>query len=214
MVRYIPGPILFFTCISYVFPVLFAKAASSRANLPTIKLRLGVASSTISLLPGNTITTLPFEDLFPNHHYELRVNWPATSPGKFTIWVDHNKNAILPPSFNNAQHQPLKLGRRHLLNAHKEIFQFQMEEKGRLTYGHIRVEKEGISWNPLIEKRPVVFNVILEETFLGVLPKRTLPLVFCLLFFILVGIVFVVPKIEFYINQHHNRNKKEFKERR
>ena len=30
-------------------------------------------------------------------------------------------------------------------------------------WGHVTVEKEGISWDPAIEDRPVRFNVLVEE---------------------------------------------------
>ena len=180
-----------------------------------ILLSLGTASSTISLLPGTTITTLPFNGLKPNHYYELRVNWPATHPGKFTLWIDHNKDTTLPPALEATTTAPLR--RRTLLNAHKEIFQYQEFSKEKLskqrvqTYGHVRVEKEGISWDVAIENRPVLFNLILEEVYFGVLPKSTVPLVVCLVFCIVMGLLFVVPRIELYLQLHNN---KEIKNRR
>ena len=192
-----------------LFLVLLCNVIRSNSN---VVLSLGIPSSTMSLLPGNTMTTsLPSEQLQPNHYYELRVNWPATHPGKFTIWIDHNKDAILPPSTDELTLRR----RRHLLNAHKEIFQFQMfNGKVQETYGHIRVEKEGISWDPEIENRPVLFNLIVEEVYLGILPKSSVPLVVCLLIVIGIGLIFVVPRIEVYLQQQQHRTNKKLKERR
>ena len=82
------------------------------------------------------------------------------------------------------------------------------------TYGHIRVEKEGISWDPEIEKRPVLFNLIVEEVYLGILPKSSVPLVVCLLIVIGIGLIFVVPRIEVYLQQQQHRTNKKLKERR
>ena len=44
-------------------------------------------------------------------------------------------------------------------------------------WGHVRVDKEGVSWDPDVENRPVRFNLLVERVYWGVLPARTVRLI-------------------------------------
>lgn len=142
--------------------------------------------------------------------YEMRINWPATRPGKFHIWIDGN--AEITHASGALRSDDGEVGKRtssgrHLLNAHKEIFSVSFENENgkdgndgkveeKKYYGHVHVEKEGISWNVELENRSVPFNLIVEEVYLGVLPSSSFNLVVVLILVLFFGLVLVVPRLE------------------
>jgi hypothetical protein len=159
------------------------------------------------------MVTTSVQGLTKGYTYELRVNWPSTNPGKFTIWTDHHSQATSSP----IKHKQQLRRRRQLLNAHKELFTVETDtsssssssrkENGKENsnskingdnqdyYCHVHVEKEGISWDPELEERAVPFILIVERIHFYVLPESSIPLVLMLLFLIVVGVLFVIPKV-------------------
>ena len=160
------------------------------------------------------MVTTSVQGLTKGYTYELRVNWPSTNPGKFTIWTDHHSQATSSP----IKHKQQLRRRRQLLNAHKELFTVETDtsfssssssrkENGKENsnskingdnqdyYCHVHVEKEGISWDPELEERAVPFILIVERIHFYVLPESSIPLVLMLLFLIVAGVLFVIPKV-------------------
>ena len=154
------------------------------------------------------MVTTSVHGLTKGYTYELRVNWPSTNPGKFTIWTDHHSQATSSP----IKHKQQLRRRRQLLNAHKELFTVdtdtssssrkellnsnnKINDGNQDYYCHVHVEKEGISWDPELEERAVPFILIVERIHFYVLPESSIPLVLMLLFLIVVGVLFVIPKV-------------------
>ena len=156
--------------------------------------------------------------------YEMRIGWPATGPGKFQIWVDSQRDvahmgqasalserALMDiidverkfdkdggkDKYLNTAEAGSQLRRRRLLNADKVVFHGNgKQEDRREIWGHVLVEKEGVSWNPKIENMPVRFNVLVEELlFLGVLPARVGRLVLFLVVVITAGLLIGLPML-------------------
>ena len=190
----------------------------STTTSTAISLVLDVPSPTLRLLPGTSLVTSAITGLETGKSYEMRINWPATRPGKFHIWIDgnaeitHASGALRSASGSSSGSDDGEGGkrtssRRHLLNAHKEIFSVSFENENgkdgndgkaeeKKYYGHVHVEKEGISWNVELENRSVPFNLIVEEVYLGVLPSSSFNLVVVLILVLFFGLVLVVPRLE------------------
>ena len=85
--------------------------------------------------------------------YELRLSYPAVMPAKFHIDV---------VKVGEEKLKRYRHGRR-LLNADKAVF------KGfhSALLARIRIDKEGISYDPEIESREVVFNLNFDTLYLG-----------------------------------------------
>ena len=203
-----------------LFLLLTTDTFSTTTTSP-ITLQIGVPSPTIFLTPGAPPLTLSLPSMTTNslvfgQTYEIRINWPATHPGKFTLWIDHDPNSSAPPIPGQSSKTALSFSpppattattmrRRSLLNAHKEIFQIvRQEEKDddvgvKEYYGHILLKKEGVSWSKTLEIRPVPFVIVLEQVHLGVLPRSTIPLVVVLILILVVGLLCIVPCFEQYI---------------
>ena len=207
----------------FTLALLLTISTTSTTTTSPITLQIGVPSPTIFLTPGAPPLTLflpsmtTTNSLVYGQTYEIRINWPATHPGKFTLWIDHDPNSSAPPIPGKSSRPASSLSpapvaattattirRRSLLNAHKEIFQIVKHEEDedvvvKEYYGHILLKKEGISWSKDLERRPVPFVVVLEQVHFGVLPHSTISLVVVLILILVVGLLFIVPCFEKYI---------------
>ena len=192
-----------------------ASTPGPRHRLTSPALRPGDAPRDCELPHAHTLD-IPLVGLARGAAYELRVNWPAVGPGKFTVWVDDLEDSDGGPRGSGSsgsgdggggggggkqdevrRQRRQRRRRRRLLDADKFVFRapavtqdagslgfghgeagVEGENDGTVSlWGHVRVDKEGVSWDPDVENRPVRFNLLVERVYWGVLPARTARLI-------------------------------------
>jgi len=111
------------------------------------------------IIPGESVI-YALDGLEPNSHYEVRISYPATSPTEFSI------------SFVNQVEFKTS---RQLLNIEKLMFQTDEEAKvvgfAKTTENYlvkVSATYSGVSTIAGADKRPVVYNIVLETLFFGI----------------------------------------------
>ena len=132
-----------------------AKSLILKPDQPVNNIRMPPYDGEIKLL---------FEGLSANPQYDIKISYPGTTPTQFVF-----------SKADELVHME-GLRRRRLLDTEK----YRIVTAGtdvNISPLYLHTKRYGVSYDANIEKRPVVFNIVLETLVLGAIPKETLALI-------------------------------------
>ena len=146
---------------------LFASASvdiPDDTGIKSLVLKPDQPVNNIRMPPYDGEIKLLFEGLSANSQYDIKISYPGTTPTQFVF-----------SKADELVHME-GLRRRRLLDTEK----YRIVTAGtdvNISPLYLHTKRYGVSYDANIEKRPVVFNIVLETLVLGAIPKETLALI-------------------------------------
>mgnify|MGYP001028184245 CR=1 FL=1 len=159
-------------------------------------------------------------ELAPATKYEVRVSYSAIHPAYFRIeTVSQQRMAALMSNTVLQQVNGKHHHRRKLLNIEKIVLDLtttapksaasvphEEEEPNHCIYVCVTAKRESHSFDPSIEQQDIIYDIVVERLLFGAIPQSSVPLLFIVLFALVIVTLVVTYSTRFVTTSHPKRD--------